>query len=998
MITHDRWQRIKEIFQSAQERTPAERFDFLNEVCGDDQSIREEVEALLTADASNEDFLSAPAYEFAAGMLADEAAEFSAGQKVDRYEILCPLGSGGMGQIYLAHDEQLGRKIALKLIAREFATDPRRVLRFEQEARAASALNHPNVCVIHDVGVTENKRHFIAMEHIQGVTLRDKLAHEVITPLEALQIAGQVAAALAAAHAAGIVHRDIKPENIMLRPDGYVKVLDFGLAKLTEVLPDEPLGVKTNVWTINASTKVRTEAGTLMGTVKYMSPEQLREGEVDERTDIWSLGIVLYEMLTRTTPFEAKTPNGAIALIAGPQPAELSVSPELPIAYRDLIRKTLEKDRAKRYQSVTRLAADLNTLQKELEREFESGVVKPPLPSYPAGLNGQKTRDVFATSAFLTRMKSQALSTAEFIISEIRTHKTAALFTGATSVLLLLLLIPTASRFINNIADRSTAPTEPQVLKTKQTPFTNEGTSVTAAISGDGKLVAHAEQGFGTQRLILASTATFTTSVAVPARPGRYLGLTFSRDNTSLYFTRKEEHGPAILYRLPTSGTEPLRIKEGVDSPISFSPLGDQFAFVRFNESAGEYYLIISDTDGANERTLSTREHGDTFSTYGLAWAPDGSMIVCPAGRWDQGFHMDLIGVDVKSGEEKVLGTQSWFSVYQLAWPDMSGLVISAREREASPHQLWRIAYPEGVSQKITNDLNEYRVVSVSGDNIVTVRTDRTWRIWIATSGTLTPAEPIATGGGFSHGLTWSANGTLYYSSMAHGRFHISRVDTNGSHTLQLTNSGDNYNPAVTPDGRFIVFASKGQDGRFNIWRMNAEDGGGLQQLTFTDGNFYPAVSPDGQWVSYDNQTNLKLSIWKVSIKGGDPIKIADGYRMPAFSPNGQFIAGRYDRESGSRDVAIFSADGGEPLRHMPIRNMEWQRVQWLDDHTLSYIDSVNGASNIWSHDLDSSISKQLTHFDTDQIFAYAWSPDFKQVACQRVNNIGDVIIISSER
>ncbi len=201
--------------------------------------MREEVEALLTADAGNEDFLSSPAYEFAAGMLAGEASEFSAGQKVGRYEILCSLGAGGMGQIYLAHDAQLDRKIALKLISREFATDPRRVLRFEQEARAASALNHPNVCVIHEIGITENGRHFIAMEYIQGMTLRDQLARGPLKPLEALQIAIQVGAALASAHAVGIVHRDIKPENIMLRPDGYVKVVDFGLAKLTEVLPEQ---------------------------------------------------------------------------------------------------------------------------------------------------------------------------------------------------------------------------------------------------------------------------------------------------------------------------------------------------------------------------------------------------------------------------------------------------------------------------------------------------------------------------------------------------------------------------------------------------------------------------------------------------------------------------------------------------------------------------------------------------------------------------------------
>jgi len=203
MITHDRWQRIKAIFNSAQDRPPAERTDFLNEVCRDDPSVREEVEALLTADAGNDDFLSSPAYEFAAGMLADEPSEFLAGQKIGRFEILCSLGAGGMGQIYLAHDGNLGRKIALKLIAREFATDTRRVHRFEQEARAASALNHPNVCVIHDIGRTETGRHFIAMEYIQGITLRDQLARGTFKPLEALQVTLQVGAALASAHAIG---------------------------------------------------------------------------------------------------------------------------------------------------------------------------------------------------------------------------------------------------------------------------------------------------------------------------------------------------------------------------------------------------------------------------------------------------------------------------------------------------------------------------------------------------------------------------------------------------------------------------------------------------------------------------------------------------------------------------------------------------------------------------------------------------------------------------
>src|ERR1044071_9231954 len=215
MITHDSWQRIKEIFQSAQELTPEERSDFLDRACGDDESLREEVEALLTADAENEDFLSAPAYEFAASIIAPEETEFSAGQAIGRYEILCPLGSGGMGQIYLCEDAKLRRKIALKFISPQFASDPLRVSRFEQEALAASALNHPNICIIHELGTTENGRHFIAMEYIQGITLRDQLSRGPLPAPQALNIAVQVATALSSAHASGIIHRDIKPENIM---------------------------------------------------------------------------------------------------------------------------------------------------------------------------------------------------------------------------------------------------------------------------------------------------------------------------------------------------------------------------------------------------------------------------------------------------------------------------------------------------------------------------------------------------------------------------------------------------------------------------------------------------------------------------------------------------------------------------------------------------------------------------------------------------------------
>src|SRR5689334_4850296 len=490
MITHDSWKRIKEIFHSAQELAPAERSDFLDKACGDDPSIREEVEALLTADAGNEDFLSAPAYEFAASILAGEENEFSSGQKIGRYTILCPLGSGGMGQIYLAEDAELHRKIALKLISPQFAYDTRRVHRFEQEARAASALNHPNICVIHEIGKTESGRHFIAMEHIQGITLREQMSREGFSVRKALDVAVQVATALASAHASGIVHRDIKPENIMVRPDGYVKILDFGLAKLTDFVPD-----RSRLSEIPTTT--HTETGMLMGTVKYMSPEQLRETKVDERTDIWSLGIVLYEMLTGATPFEAPTSSAIVDAITASQRTPLRLPEGIPARLHYTITKALEKDRDHRYQTVTKFAADLKALQNRLQRESESEF---DLYSVPG--SEQPTQKI-PLSGIFTRLKTQAIISTDFILSEIRSHKRVAIFAGASGVLAFLLVLPGIGRLINRVIN------PPDVVQTlEMTPVTNDGTSTGAAVSSDRKLIAHAEEKDGKQRLVLTNTVT----------------------------------------------------------------------------------------------------------------------------------------------------------------------------------------------------------------------------------------------------------------------------------------------------------------------------------------------------------------------------------------------------------------------------------------------------------------------------------------------------------
>ncbi|HET6975068.1 MAG TPA: protein kinase [Pyrinomonadaceae bacterium] len=971
MITHDSWQRIKEIFQSAQQLTAAERVNFLDQACGDDVSIREEVEALLTADESNDDFLTAPAYEFAADILAGAESEFTSGHKIGPYTILCPLGAGGMGQIYLAEDTKLRRKVAIKLISQQFASDQRRVRRFEYEALAVSSLNHPNICVIYEVGVTENDRHFIAMEYIQGVTLREQMSRGPLPVPKALNIAIQVSAALASAHASGIVHRDIKPENIMLRPDGYVKVLDFGLAKLTEVVPGPN----------ELSTNLRTEAGMLMGTIKYMSPEQLRETKVDERSDIWSLGVVLHEMVTGKTPFDTPTSNDTIAAILAAQPTHLKLSAEIPSQLRDIMTKSLEKDRDERYQTVMKFASDLRQVQIRLQREadsiFDSAME---VDGEPAGL--------------FTRLKSQALLTTEFFISEIRSHKTAAVFAGATAVLAVLLLLPAVVRQITNVVN---PPSVFNVVEMK--PVTNAGTSICSAGSSDGQWIVSAEEKDGKQQLVLTSTATLTSSVILPPSETRYLSISFTRDNNYIYFIRSE-NDRGSLYRLPLFGT-PVKLKDAVDSPISWSPKEDQFTFVRLDSNTGLYSLIVSSIDDLSERVLATRSNGVALSVYGPSWSPDGKVIVCPIRSWNgEKYEVNLSGFSLHDGREQIIGSQPWFSILQIAWqPDMSGLVISARDEATRPFQLWQVAYPSGAVQRITNDLADYRGVSLSGRNIITVRSERKWVLFVAKSAdNYEKGRSIASGVSLSYGLAWAGNDRIVFSSMGQDKLNISRIKPDGTDLVQLTvNVGDNYTPAATADGKFIVFSSN-RTGKFNIWRMSTQDGSDLKQLTFTDGNFYPSVSPDGQWIVYDNQQGPKLTIWRVPFEGGVPTNFAADYRMPEYSPDSQFIAARYDLDSGTKDLAIFSAEGNQPLRKIQIPVIEWQRIQWLSGHTLAYVKSDQGSSDIWSYDLDDGSSKQLTHFKGDLLFAYAWSPDRQHLAYQLGTKTSNVVLIRSEQ
>ena len=357
----ERWQQVERLYHSTLEKEVGERAAFLAEACAGDEGMRREVESLLAYEDQAENFIESPALEVAANMMAEEqGATVVAGQTIKHYKIISPLGAGGMGEVYLAEDTRLGRKVALKFLPVLFTQDKGHLRRFEQEARAVAALSHPNVCTIHEVVAAGEGRHCIVMEYVEGVTLKERIAEGRMKVDEALDAAIQVASALFAAHAAGIVHRDIKLENIMLRRDGYVKVLDFGLAKLTE---RQASLVDTAALTMLAN----TSPGVVMGTVSYMSPEQARGLPVDARTDIWSLGIVLYEMVAGQKPFEGATPTDVIISIAEREPVPLTrCAPEVPVRLERIVKKALAKDREERYQTAEDMLVDLKGLRHEL--------------------------------------------------------------------------------------------------------------------------------------------------------------------------------------------------------------------------------------------------------------------------------------------------------------------------------------------------------------------------------------------------------------------------------------------------------------------------------------------------------------------------------------------------------------------------------------------------------------------------------------------------------
>ena len=932
----------------------------------------------------------------------------SAGTTLGRYEIRSLIGVGGMGEVYLAQDTQLRRPVGLKLLPANFTQDEDRLRRFEQEAYAASALNHPNILTIYEIGQIDATR-FMAMEYVEGETLRQHISRSQSSSgegqqpgaglklNEALDIAIQIASALAASQSAGIAHRDIKPDNIMLRRDGYVKVLDFGLAKLTE----RPETTDTEAPT---RAMVNTSPGSIMGTVNYMSPEQASGHTVDSRTDIWSLGVVLYEMITGRVPFEGPTPSHVIVSILekDPPPVARYLS-DVPEALEWIVAKALTKDRDDRYQTAREMLTDLRRLKQRLDvgAEIERSIA-PDAAGNPH-ITSSNTRDGSTLSAFPESRTTQiahaaTVSSAEYITKGIGRHKLAL---GVALVLVAALAGGAVSWW--KMRARNNGPT---FAKIRLTQLTNTGKANVATISPDGKYVVHVVNDGTQSSLWVRQVATTSNVRIVEPSESRYVGLTFSRDGDYVYYVVYEKNSPlGVVYQIPVLGGTARRIIQDVDTPITFSPDGKRFAWIRQFPQSGETALFVANSDGTGEQKIAARHRPERFlaaSPGGPAWASDGDIVACPVSGPEGGAdRAKLVLMNLKTGAGTDATPHRWAFIQQVMWaPRSTGLILTGSEQPGDSNPIWHVNHPGGEVERITNDLNTYSGVGISADGatLVTVQSQASSSVWFAPNSTAESAVKATSGtneGG--NGLAIMPDGRILYTVFGPGTADLFVVNADGGNPRQLTsNTALNAFPAVCPDGRFIVFVST-RTGSPHIWRMNS-DGTNAQQLTNGIAEINPDVSPDSQWIVY--QDISESGLWKIPVGGGTPVKITNKLMSQAsISPDGKLIACRYrETDLSPFQLGLIDFATGQTLKTIDIPPTN-QNLKWTPDgRSVLYVEARSGVSNIWSRPIDGSPPRQLTNFKSDLIFAFDLANDGKQMALSRGNISNDVVLIADVR
>ncbi len=928
---------------------------------------------------------------------------FAEGTKLGRYEIRAKIGEGGMGEVYLAEDARLHRKVALKILPAELAANKDRMRRFEQEAQAAAGLNHPNIAHIYEVGESDGLS-FIAMEFVDGFTLR-QLIHERQTDLsKLLRYLQHVAEGLAKAHAAGIVHRDLKPDNIMVTRDGHAKILDFGLAKLVE--SQRTSGQRSDGMSEVATALMQQHStpGAVLGTVGYMSPEQAQGhvGEIDHRSDIFSFGCILYEAIARRKAFAGKDAIDSLNKIIREQPAPLTdFTPDASYDLQKLVRRCLQKDPEERYQTIKDVSIEI----KEVRRALQSRAgVDTTIPPSSVGETAASSGDVSSAQSSISQpsTSSPSLSTralsAEYVVSGMRQHKAAVVILIGVCVVGLIGLSFGIYKWVGQ---------RKSVISLQSATFTRlttSGKATGAAISPDGKWLGHVVDDGGQQSIWLRQVAVINsnTQIVAPAE-NHYLGLAFSPDGNYVYYTVREKASDiGTLYQVPVLGGTARKLITNVNSSISFSPDGKQIAYFYYYED--EDRLMLANADGSNQRQLAVRRGNEYFFANdfsGASWSPDGQTLATTVAFEAEGY-MTVATVSVANGQVKLFSPHKWLRVNQAMWfGDGRSMLVTAQEPSADTASIWQVSYPSGEAQKLTNEINSYLFISITADSgvMAVVESEQQANIWTMPGFDSAHAIQITQGRHFLGRPSFTPDGKIIYSmDSGGGNRDLYLMDANGGNAKQLTsNLGWNGSQSISPDGRYIVFSSDRSATQVHIWRMDI-DGGNPKQLTDKGDEEYPVVSPDGQSVFYRSCLN-RCTIWKTGIDGGQSIQITDkSSGPPQISPDGKQIACEYLDQPNSRfKLAILSVEGGQPLKTFERPPAFETPPAWASDgREIVYGVIRNGATNLWAQPVDGSAPKQLTNFSADHIFWFNISRDSKQVAMARGTATSDVVLISN--
>ncbi len=847
------------------------------------------------------------------------------GTQLGPFEILSPLGAGGMGEVYIAEDRRLGRKVALKLLPTSFANDADRLRRFEQEARATSALNHPNILTVHDIGNYEGAPYIVA-ELLEGEELRAALNQGAIELPRAMDYAQQIASGLAAAHAKGIIHRDLKPENLFVTTDGYVKILDFGLAKLR--LPGAASKHDSDVPT----QRQVTDPGTVMGTASYMSPEQARGQEVDSRSDIFSLGVVLYEMIAGRSPFTGVNAMDVIGAILNQEPPPLRQhSPEAPAELQRIVTKALRKDRENRYQHVKDLLIDLKDLKQELEFEAKlkgsqpfgitpsgGSVATNEMPPVGGITNAQPAGAVTNEAA------AHTTSSAKIILGEIKRHKL-----GVGVVLAILVAAVAGLGYgLYKLIGQSQAPNRatgraPRVVPLTSYPgdeccpsfspdgnqvayvwsgekgdnydiyiklidagsplrlTTNPGSDTVPAWSPDGRYLAFVRHSRGEQGIFLvpalggAERALYSSTAGTIEFVG---GVAWSPDGELLAFSEKASpQGPFSIWLLSVGSAEKRRLTSmpagnyGDNTP-AFSPDGKTLAFIRWTNinGVGEIYLLP--VAGGEPRRLTS----DNRRVSGLAWMPDGREIIYSS---NLGGSFGLWRIPVSGGTPEQV-TAAGSSVISPAIARQGNRMAYVQLKGDA--DIWRFEVKGHTGSKSTpvkfiastlQDLSQQ--YSADGQRIVFI-SDRSGsrEIWVCQSDGTNPVQVTSLGLPFIGTPRWSPDGRqIAFDYISEGDRNIHLIGASGGNPRRLTPEASNdVRPSWSRDGKWIYFGSD-RTGNWQVWKAPAEGGPSVQVTKQGGGEAFE--SPDGKFVYYTKGRGL-TSLWRIPSAGGEESQVLD--------------------------------------------------------------------------------------------------------------------------